>query len=111
MMYQRDMSETFGIYAVGGGVGPVARPSRNRTTDEKTASVPKKKKASMLVMMTTMMAVETVSLRVGQWTRVIASRRTCLTNSPGETFATLLCSLADRKVPREAKWPAGLEAT
>ena len=50
-----------------------SRPSRNLTSVEKKASTPKKNKASALAMMITMIAVVTVSLRVGQWTRWIAS--------------------------------------
>ncbi len=51
---------------------------------------------------------------VGQWTRLIASRRTCRTNSPGETLAMfLLCSFALRieKRPADLCGPAGLRVT
>ena len=49
----------------------VAQPSRLSsflTIVEKKASVPKKNMASRPVMIITMIAVATVSLRVGQWT-------------------------------------------
>ena len=53
----------------------------------KMLSTPKKNTASSAVMIITMIAVVTVSLRVGQTTLEV-SERTCRMNSPGETFAT-----------------------
>jgi hypothetical protein len=43
-------------------------------------------------MIRTMIAVEIVSLRVGQWTLAV-SARTWRMNSPGETLATFVDSL------------------
>jgi hypothetical protein len=60
---------------------------RNLTIVLNTASTPKKNSASIAVMIITMIAVVTVSLRVGQTTLEV-SARTCRMNSPGETFAT-----------------------
>src|SRR6185369_6651785 len=74
-----------------GGQSHLARrPSSHLTSVEKKASTPKKNTASRLVMIITMTAVTQVSFSVGQWTRLIASRRTCRTNSPGETLAMFL---------------------
>jgi hypothetical protein len=54
---------------------------------EKAESVAKKKTPRIVVMMTTMIAVVTVSLRVGQTTFAV-SARTWRRNSPGLTLAT-----------------------
>src|SRR5688572_27207642 len=51
-------------------------------------------------MISTMIAVVTVSLRVGQTTLAV-SARTCRMNSPGDTFATSSAPLSDRKTLRE----------
>src|SRR4051794_28661713 len=64
----------------------------------KTVSTPKKNTASRLVMITTMIAVITVSLRVGQ-TILADSERTCRRNSPGLTLAMLLALLLALRRP------------
>ena len=50
------------------------KPRRNLTSVEKNASMPKKNRPKRLVMMITMIAVATVSLRVGQWTLAVSAR-------------------------------------
>ena len=52
----------------------------------KAESVAKKKTPRMVVMITTMIAVVTVSLRLGQTTFAV-SARTCRRTSPGLTLA------------------------
>ena len=62
-------------------------------------------------MIMTMIAVVTVSLRVGQTTFAV-SARTCRMNSPGETFATVSAPLEHRKTLRERQvGPAELAVT
>ena len=73
--------------------------SRALTIALNAESMPKKKMASRVVMITTMMAVITVSLRVGQ-TIFADSVRTSLRNLPGlnaTLFQTLLAEWTGRR--------------
>ena len=73
MMYQRDMFVPCLVPDFPKGKR-LSRSIGDLTALEKAASTPKKKNASRSVMMITMIAVATVSLRVGQWTLEVSAR-------------------------------------
>ena len=112
MMYQRDMCPVNSLRNSTLPARACRRGSsrRNLTIVLKTASTPKKKMASMPVMIITMIAVVTVSLRVGQYDLAVFGAD-LPDEFAGGTFATVSEPLADRKTLREPGWAAELEVT
>jgi hypothetical protein len=87
-MYQRAISSllALNIYKMKSVAAYFANASRPFTMAENIASTPRKKNANMVAIISTMIAVCTVSARVGH-TILPTSVRTWRMNSPGLVFA------------------------